>query len=130
MGINNFLPHLYGGLKYYHSFEDLKLRDKVMPFDAAGALWSFAYRHDAWDFLNGNHQPALIEWARLLNYLRSILGWNLVVYFDGMENKHKQPEIERRKKKVLKAKEKSDAGGQVIRIHRSILQRHVLYAKT
>ena len=83
-----------------------------MPFDAAGALWSFAHRH-AWDFLNGNHQPALIEWARLLNYLRSILGWNLVVYLDGMENVHKQPEIEQRQKKVQQAKDKNDGGGQV-----------------
>jgi hypothetical protein len=112
MGIKGALPHLYGGSKYYHSFEEAGLRGKVVPFDAAGALWSFAHRH-AWDFLNGNHQPALIEWARLLNYLRSIMGWKLVVYFDGMENVHKQPEIDRRKKKVQQAKDKNDAGGQV-----------------
>ena len=112
MGIKDLLPHLYGGSVYYHSFDELGLRGQVVPFDAAGALWSFAYRH-AHDFLNGNHQPALTEWARLMNYMRSLLGWNLVVYLDGMENVHKQPEIERRKKRVEEAKANNDAGGQV-----------------
>ncbi|KAL7530261.1 hypothetical protein ACHAXR_003394, partial [Thalassiosira sp. AJA248-18] len=83
-----------------------------VPFDAAGALWQCAAAH-APDFLRGNHDPALAEWTVLLNYLRSVCNWRLVVYMDGMDNHHKQPENERRRQKARKAREKNDLRGQI-----------------
>ena len=94
MGINDLLPHLLGGGRheYCHSFYHLGMKNYAVPFDAASALWQFAAKH-AWDYLRGNHTPALIEWAHFLNYLRSICRWDLRVYMDGMENVEKRPEI-------------------------------------
>ena len=74
-----------GKNNYHHSFLKLGFEGKVVPFDAAGALWQFASHH-AWDYLRGNYTPALNEWGNLLVYLRSICKWKLVVYLDGSEN--------------------------------------------
>ena len=114
MGIIDLLQHLpgVGSDKYHHSFYDLKLNGKIVPFDAACALWQFAVHH-AWDHLRGNHSPALMEWARFLVYLRSICRWSLKVYMDGMENKDKSPEIERRKVAVEAAKASNNLYGQI-----------------
>ena len=67
-GINNLLRHLPGGSKseYLHSFYDLEPPNSVVAIDAAGALFNCAVKH-ASDYLQGNHIPALIEWARFLN---------------------------------------------------------------
>ena len=84
----------------------------TVPFDAAGALWQFAARHPH-DFLRGNHTPSLIEWARLLNYLRCICEWKLIVYVNGMENIHKAPENELRRITAEAARERNDLSRQI-----------------
>ena len=114
MGINDLLKHLPGGgsSDYRHSFYDLNMEGEVVPLDAASALWQFAANH-AWDHLHGNHNPALSEWAHFLVYLRSICRWKLVVFMDGMENEHKQPEIERRKKRAEEARASNNLMGQI-----------------
>ena len=43
-----------GKNNYHHSFLKLGFEGKVVPFDAAGALWQFASHH-AWDYLRGNY---------------------------------------------------------------------------
>ena len=95
MGIKTFLPHLPGGGPHEYHISLFELREKaqltdqvIFPLDAAGALWDFAAKH-AWDYVRGNHTPALIEWAQFLVYLRSICNWQLVVIFDVMENPDK-----------------------------------------
>ncbi len=50
MGINNILPHLPGGDRYFHSFYELDTGDRAVVLDAAGSLWQFAATH-ARDFL-------------------------------------------------------------------------------
>ena len=114
MGVHDLLPHLPGGGKsnYKHSFMRLGLEGKIVPFDAAGALWQFAAHHP-WDYLRGNHIPALTDWAHLLVYLRSFCEWELVVCMDGSENVHKTPEIERRAKKAQEAEEHHSPIGQI-----------------
>ncbi|KAL7525428.1 hypothetical protein ACHAWF_002345, partial [Thalassiosira exigua] len=112
MGINDFLPRLPGGDRFLYSFYERRLEGQRVPFDAAGALWQFASRH-ASDFLRGNHTPALIEWARFLNYIRSICGWKLIVYFDGRKNVEKCFEDERRLDRAEKARDANDLHGQV-----------------
>ena len=112
MGINDFLPRLPGGDRFLYSFYERRLEGQRVPFDAAGALWQFASRH-ASDFLRGNHTPALIEWARFLNYIRSICGWKLIVYFDGRKNVEKCFEDERRLDRAAKARDANDLRGQV-----------------
>jgi hypothetical protein len=57
--------HFYGALD----------KGSTVPFDAASALWQFAARH-ASDYLRGNLTPALVEWSRFLNNLRSICNGN------------------------------------------------------
>lgn len=100
MGIKTFLPHLPGGGPHEYHISLCELREKaqltdqvIFPLDAAGAIWDFAAKH-AWDYVRGNHTPALIEWAQFLVYLRSICNWQLVVIFDGMENPDKEPDIQ------------------------------------
>ena len=88
------------------------MKGHVVPFDAASALWQFAAKH-AWEYLRGNHTPALIEWAHFLNYLRSICRWDLRVYMDGMENVEKRPEIERRNAAVAEAEVHNSLIGQI-----------------
>eukprot|EP00579_Thalassiosira_antarctica_P026370 CAMPEP_0202019332 /NCGR_PEP_ID=MMETSP0905-20130828/41723_1 /ASSEMBLY_ACC=CAM_ASM_000554 /TAXON_ID=420261 /ORGANISM="Thalassiosira antarctica, Strain CCMP982" /LENGTH=145 /DNA_ID=CAMNT_0048580571 /DNA_START=115 /DNA_END=549 /DNA_ORIENTATION=+ len=114
MGINDLLPHLPGGGRheYCHSFYHLEMKGHVVPFDATSTLWQFAAKH-AWDYLCGNHTPALIEWAHFLNYLRSICCWDLRVYMDGMENVEKRPEIERRNAAVAEAEVHNSLTGQI-----------------
>ena len=114
MGINDLLPHLPGGErnKYLHSFYNLGYKNKIVPFDAASALWQFAAKHPN-DYLRGNHDPALLEWARFLVYLRSICGWELVVFMDGMENEAKQHEAERRRIRMERAREQENPVGQI-----------------
>lgn len=80
--------------------------------DAASELWQFAANH-AWDHLRGNHLPALVDWAHFLLYLRSICGWELSICLDGMENEHKQPEIERRKMAAENARQNENLIGQI-----------------
>ena len=67
------LRHLpYGGRHHYlHSLYDLQLKGQYVPIDATSALWQFAARHAA-DYLNGNHNPAITEWAHFLNYVSLI----------------------------------------------------------
>ena len=112
MGINNLLPHLPGGDRYFHSFYDLKIGGRAVVLDAAGALWQFAATH-ARDHLGGNYDPAMVEWGHFLNYLRSLCGWELWVFMDGRENPHKGPEIERRRKNAEKARDENNLTGQV-----------------
>jgi hypothetical protein len=114
MGINDLLPHLPGGErnKYLHSFYNLGYKNKIVPFDAASALWQFAAKHPN-DYLRGNHDPALLEWARFLVYLRSICGWELVVFMDGMENEAKRHEAERRRIRMERAREQENPVGQI-----------------
>ena len=114
MGIHDLMPHLPGGGRdeYYYSFFDLKMDGNAVPFDAASALWQFAAHH-AYDYLRGNHTPALQEWACFLNYLRSVCGWKLIIYMDGMENLAKVPEIKRRRAAVELAQQRHDLHGQV-----------------
>lgn len=88
------------------------MKGQVVPIDAASALWQFAAKHAA-DFLNGNHNPALTEWAHFLNYLSRICGWILIVIMDGMENVAKDPEIERRKVAAELAEERGNLIGQI-----------------
>ena len=127
MGISDLLPHLPGGGKnnYHHSFLKLGFEGKVVPFDAAGALWQFASHH-AWDYLRGNYTPALNEWGNLLVYLRSICKWKLVVYLDGSENIHKTPEIERRARRAENAREHNDLIGQIKNTPEYITKAHCL----
>ena len=109
MGIKDLLPRLPGGTGpgcKCISFYDL-VPTAPVALDAAGALWQHAFHHSA-DFLRGNHLPSLTEWARLLVYLRSICGWKLVVYFDGRDNPHKDPENKRRRESAEKARAKGD----------------------
>ncbi|KAL7537995.1 hypothetical protein ACHAWF_012226, partial [Thalassiosira exigua] len=112
MGINDLLPRLPGGDRWRYSMFDLPLEGKHVPFDAAGALWQFAGAHAA-DFMRGNHTPALIEWARFLNYLRSMCGWRLSVHLDGRENVDKAFEKQRREDRADKAREANNLRGQV-----------------
>ena len=58
MGINNLLPHLPGGDYYHHSFFGSGLADeKDVPFDAASALWQFAFAcADEEDVVRGDGQ--------------------------------------------------------------------------
>ena len=113
MGIHGLLPLLPGGKSYLHSFFASFLRSQEqVPFDAAGALWQFAAMHAA-DHLRGNHEPALGEFARFINYLRSICQWKLVVYMDGRENVHKAHENKRRQQRCAKAQEERNLRGQI-----------------
>ena len=114
MGINNLLPHLPGGSKseYLHSFYDLEPPNSVVAIDAAGALFNCAIKH-ASDYLQGNHIPALIEWARFLNYLRSICRWRIKVFFDGAENPHKFYENRRRQTRRSEAASFGNLPGQI-----------------
>ena len=111
MGINGLLPHLPGSGKHYHSFFDLKM-DGIVPIDIAGALFQFA-AHNPNDYLRGNHTPALVEFARWLSYLRSICGWKMRIFFDGMENPHKRFEAQRRQDSRDSAATNDNAYGQV-----------------
>ena len=95
-----------------YSFYDLPLTGHIVPVDVAGALWDFASLHAA-DFLRGNHTPALIEFARFINNLRTICKWKLRIFLDGMDNVHKAPENERRKKRVADARARGDLSRQV-----------------
>ena len=113
MGIHDLLPHLPGGDYYHHSFFGSRLKEeKAVPVDAASAIWQFAFA-TAPDYLRGNHLPALGLWARLLNYLRSICQWRLVVYLDGRENVHKQHENRRRQEKADAAQKNNQLSGQI-----------------
>ena len=112
MGIKDLLPHLPGGAQYHHSFMSLGLKGKIVPIDAAGALYQFAASYPA-DFLNNNHQPSLILWARWLVFLRSICGWKMIIYMDGMENDAKEPAKERRNKRREHAIETNNLRGQI-----------------
>ena len=116
MGICDLLQHLKGGDEYFHSFYDagnqLHLEGKVVPIDAASALWQFAARH-GYDFLHGNFIPALSEWAHWVHHLRSICRWELKVIMDGRENKDKAPEAERRAERAKKAAEENNITGQI-----------------
>lgn len=77
MGIDDLLPRLPGGGSndYKHSFYGALDKGSTVPLDAASALWQFAARH-ASDYLRGNLTPALVEWSRFLNNLRSICNGN------------------------------------------------------
>ena len=77
MGIDDLLPPLPGGgsKDYKHSFYGALDKGSTVPLDAASALWQFAARH-ASDYLRGNLTPALVEWSRFLNNLRSICNGN------------------------------------------------------
>lgn len=98
MGGNDLLPHLPGGKHYIQDFYKLNFKKKVVPIDAAGLLWQCAAKH-AEDYLQGNLLPALIEFAHHLNFFKSICGWNIKLYFDGMPNPNKQFEDKRREEK-------------------------------
>lgn len=112
MGIKNLLQHLPGGKECHHSFYELGMKDDIVPIDAAGALYQFASYHAA-DYLKGNYGPSLIQFGRWLVYLRSICGWRMTVYLDGMENEAKKPERERRQARMAKAVEENNLRGQV-----------------
>mmetsp|Transcript_23314 Transcript_23314/g.55028 ORF Transcript_23314/g.55028 Transcript_23314/m.55028 type:complete len:627 (-) Transcript_23314:557-2437(-) len=112
MGINDLLSRLPGGSEYNYSFFELGWRGKTVHIDAAGALFECAAAF-ASDFISGNHTPALVVWARKLVYLRSICGWNMVVYMDGRTNPAKQFEDERRTQRRLEAVERNDLRGQI-----------------
>ena len=93
MGINNILPHLPGGSRTQkcYSFHDCSLlaSQSVVIIDAAGPLWQCAY-NNADDYLRGNLHPALSDWSKLLNHLRSICRVNLFVIMDGRSNPDKR----------------------------------------
>ena len=91
---------------------ELGMKDDIVPIDAAGALYQFASYHAA-DYLKGNYGPSLIQFGRWLVYLRSICGWRMTVYLDGMENEAKKPERERRQARMAKAVEENNLKGQV-----------------
>ena len=115
MGIKDILRHLPGGGPecYHHSFYESQLKEEIaIPFDAAGALWQFAASHAA-GYLRGNHTPSLVEWTRLLNYLRSICKWRLIVYMDGRENVHKSHENQCRQLRTERALEQNNLRGQI-----------------
>ena len=103
MGIHDLLPHLPGGdmsdIRYSFFNEEALANQHVVPIDAAGALWQFAYAH-APDYLRGNYSPSLSEWAKLLNYLRSIVQWKLKIFMDGRSNPFKSHENERRQQRA------------------------------
>ena len=114
MGINYLLPRLPGGAGpgcKFISFYDLVPTGPVV-LDATGALWQHAFHHSA-DFLRGNHPPSLTEWACLLVYLRSICGWKLVVYFDGRNNPHKDPENKRHQEAPESARARGESSRTV-----------------
>eukprot|EP00986_Skeletonema_menzelii_P005570 scaffold2080_cov121-Skeletonema_menzelii.AAC.2 len=104
MGIEDLLPHLPGGKKWRHDFYRLGWKNEVVPIDAAGLLWQCAAKHSR-DFLDGNIVPALIEFSHHLNFKRSICRWECMLFFDGMNNKEKRFEDERRRQKRDKAKD-------------------------
>ncbi len=84
MGIKNFLQYLPGGSmdEMMHSFYESPLKNEsLVPWDAAGALFEIA-SHNAVDYLQGNYRPALVEWARLLNFFRSICRIKSLVALD------------------------------------------------
>lgn len=116
MGIHDLLQQIPTGNEYFHSFYDagnkLQLVGKVVPIDAASALWQFAARH-GYDFLHGNFIPALSEWAHWIHHLRSICGWKLKVIMDGRENVDKAPEAGRRAARAKAAKEANNITGQI-----------------
>ena len=101
---------------HHHSFYELGvehgLKGGTVPLDAASVLWQLAARH-ARDYIDGNYTPALCEWARWLNIIRSICQWKLLVIMDGRENVDKAPEIARRKERVEAAKAKDNLSGQI-----------------
>lgn len=102
MGIKNILPHLPGGStsQTKYSFYDCALNDQsVVPIDAAGLIWQCANRNSV-DYLRGNYLPALSDFTKLLNNLRSICGWNMILYMDGRSNPYKAFEDARRKEKA------------------------------
>ena len=113
MGIRNPLCLLPGGGKYRQSFFGSEFRQQdAVSFDAAGALWQFAAMNAA-DFLRGNDTPALTEWTRFLNYIRSICGYKLVVYIDGRKKIHKLHKNHRRRQRATKDWAKNDLRGQI-----------------
>ena len=116
MGIHDLLQQIPTGNEYFHSFYDagnkLQLVGKVVPIDAASALWQFAARH-GYDFLHGNFIPALSEWAHWIHHLRSICGWKLKVIMDGRENVDKAPEAGRRAARAKAAKEANNITGKI-----------------
>ena len=79
MGVDDLLPHLPGGKIFRHSFYGLGWTGRVIPMDAASAPFQFAVYMTA-DFLQGNHTPALIQWARFPIYLCSMCDWNMIFY--------------------------------------------------
>lgn len=109
MGIKDFLQHLPGGKCYYQDFYNLNMEGKDVPIDAAGLAWQCAAKH-AKDYVEGNHLPALIEFARQLNFLRSICRWNCRLFFDGMNNPNKRYEDARREERRRNA---TDYYGQI-----------------
>jgi len=114
MGINDLLPRLPGGgpKDYKHSFYGALAKQTTVPLDAASALFQFAARH-ASDYLSGNLTPALVEWSRFLNYIRSICKWKLVVIMDGLDNMHKAPENDRRRVARENAQANNNLMGQI-----------------
>lgn len=112
MGIRELLRYLPGGNQYKYGFMDLGWKGKKVPIDAAGAMYQFASFHAA-DFLKNNHQPSLILFARWLVHLRSTCYWNLMIYFDGMENKAKEPAKDRRQIRRDNAINTNNLRGQI-----------------
>lgn len=128
MGIRDLLPHLPGGetAKYLYDFNELDMNKEAVAFDVAGALWECASNYPV-DYLGGNHDPALTDVAHLIQNLRSICEWKMVVWLDGMENAAKGPEIARRKARSIAAKVRNDLRGQIKNTPEYIAKARVLF---
>lgn len=103
MGIHDILRHLPGGNTYHYSFysSGLLKNQSIVPIDIAGALWTYANKHQH-DYLKGNYNPALSDLTKLLNNLRSLCGLSIKVFFDGRANHHKRFEDQRRESNLIR----------------------------
>ena len=84
-------------------FFDLDLKEEVVNFDTASAIWQEAARHSI---------PAL-TFVHHLNYLHLLCCWKLRVYFDGCENGEKRAKAKRRRVRSDAATEAHDDIGQI-----------------
>ena len=83
MGLNRVLKHLPGGNQYLFSLSGAGLQGIAVNLDAASLLWTCA--HGCIDeYRKGNYAPAAKDFQKHMIYYKTILKWDLFVFFDGI----------------------------------------------
>lgn len=111
MGINGILGLLPGGDEYLRSFRTLDFDRHRVALDAGGLLWACVNRNND-ESSQGNHLPALQDFAKILKELHHVLHWRLCIVFDGRRRNLKDHEYARRQTRA--AQDESPGGGPVV----------------